>query len=134
MATYIANWRRSGKVDVVSKTGISCTIEQSKQRRAFVATGSTADDNDDAMMRVRGCQMEKVVTIAGQEYATRSMSKLENILIGGIARKGLAQQLHFVAELFQQIAQVVGDVMIKQELHYEAGAICLATSKSISPR
>jgi hypothetical protein len=39
-----------------------------------------------------------------------------------------------VAEFFQQIAQVVGDVMIEQEPHYEAGAICLATSKSISPR
>jgi hypothetical protein len=39
-----------------------------------------------------------------------------------------------VAELLQQIAQVVRDVMIEQELHAESGDVCLATSKSISPR
>jgi hypothetical protein len=39
-----------------------------------------------------------------------------------------------VTEFLQQITQVVGDVMIEQELHSEAGAICLATSRSISPR
>ena len=46
----------------------------------------------------------------------------------------LTQQRDVVAEVLQQIAQVVGDVMIKQELHSEAEAICLATSRSISPR
>jgi hypothetical protein len=45
------------------------------------------------------------------------------------------QQVVAVAgQLLQQIAQVVGDVMIEQELHSEAEAVCLATSKSISPR
>ena len=39
-----------------------------------------------------------------------------------------------VAELLEQVAQAVGHVVVKQELHSEAGAICLATSKSISPR
>ena len=86
------------------------------------------------MVRVRSCKRDKVVPIAGQEYATRIMGELENSLVGGIARKDLTQQHDLVAELFQQVAQVVGDVMIEQELHYEAGAICLATSKSISPR
>jgi hypothetical protein len=39
-----------------------------------------------------------------------------------------------VPELHQQIAQVIRDVMIEQELHDEGADICLATSKSISPR
>jgi hypothetical protein len=39
-----------------------------------------------------------------------------------------------VTELLQQITQVIGDVMIEEELHSEGGAICLAMSRSISPR
>ena len=78
--------------------------------------------------------MEKVVPIAGQEYAPSIMGKPKDGLVGGIIRKGFAQQHDFVAELFQQIAQVVGDIMIEQELHCKARAICLTMSKSISPR
>ena len=80
---------RSGEVDVVSETGVSRTFEQPKQRRAFVAAGSAADDNYDAMMRVRSRKMEKVVPIAGQDYAVSIMGKPENSLVGSIARKGL---------------------------------------------
>jgi hypothetical protein len=38
-----------------------------------------------------------------------------------------------VTEFLQQIAQTVGYVVVQQELHSKAGAICRATSKSISP-
>jgi hypothetical protein len=62
------------------------------------------------------------------------MGKLENCFVGGIARKGFTQESDVVTELLQQIAQVVGDVLIEQELYSEAGAICLATRRSISPR
>ena len=62
------------------------------------------------------------------------MCKPEYNLVSGIAGKGLAEQHDFVAELFQQIAQVVRDVMIEEELHGEGADICLATSRSISPR
>ncbi len=45
------------------------------------------------------------------------------------------QERDFVVEFFEQVAQVVGHVVVEQKLHSEAGAaICLATSKSISPR
>ena len=80
-----------------------------------------------------GCKMEEVVTIEGQQHATRIMGKEEHSLVGGFDRKRFAQQHDFVAELFQQIALVVRDVMIEQELHHEGADICLATSKSISP-
>ena len=62
------------------------------------------------------------------------MGKPENCLVVRIARKGFTQQRDVVTELLQEIAQVVGDIMIEQELHSEGGAICLATSRSISPR
>ena len=62
------------------------------------------------------------------------MSEPEHSLVGGIVREGLAQQHGFVAELYQQIAQVVRNVVIKHEPHDEGGDICLTTSKSISPR
>ena len=78
--------------------------------------------------------MQEVVPVAGQQYATTLVAKLENGVVGGIARKGFAQERDLVAELFEHLAQVVGDVMIEQEIHSEDGAICRATSRSISPR
>ena len=62
------------------------------------------------------------------------MGKLENCLVGGIARKGFTQQGDIVTELRRQITQVIGDVVIERELHSVAGAICLATKRPISPR
>ncbi len=78
--------------------------------------------------------MQKVVPVTGQQHAAGLMGKPENRFVGGIARKGFAQQRDVVAELLQQITQVIGGVMIEQELQSEAWAICLATSRSISPR
>jgi hypothetical protein len=63
------------------------------------------------------------------------VGKLEDGFVGGIAGKGFTQERDFVFEFLKQVAQVVGHVVVEQELHSEAGAaICLATSKSISPR
>ena len=62
------------------------------------------------------------------------MGKLEDGFVGGIAGKGFTQERNIVAELLEQVAQIVGYVVVEQELHSEANAICLATSKSISPR
>src|SRR5665213_149633 len=126
--------RRSGEVDVVSEAGFSGTFKQPKQGHALFSTGSAPDDNDDALMRLRRCETQKVIPVAGQEYATSLMGKPENCLVGRIIRKALAQQGDIMAELLQQIAQVVRDLMIEQEFHSKAGAICLTTSRSISPR
>ena len=125
---------RSGEVYVVSEAGLAGTIQQSQQSHALVTTGSAPDDNNDAMMWPRLCKMRKVIAIASQENATSPVGKAKNGLIGRIAREGLTQECDIVAQLRQQIAQVVGDVVIEQELHSGAGANCLATSKSISPR
>src|ERR1019366_4297915 len=103
--------RRLGEVDVVLEAMLAGTFQQPKQCSPFVCSGSTADHNDDAMMWPHHCEMEKVVPVVSQQQATTVVGKLEDSLVGGIAGKGFTQ-----------------------ELHSEASAICLATSKSISPR
>src|SRR5207302_9877540 len=100
----------------------------------YVRSGSTPDHNADAMMWPRHYEMEKVVPIASQRQATMIVGKLKDGLVGGIAWKGFTQERDIVTELFEQVAQAVGHVLIEHELHSEASAICLATSKSISPR
>ena len=80
------------------------------------------------------CEMEKVVPVATQQYAITIVGKQEDGFVGGIAGKGFTQQRDMVAELLEQVAQVIGHVVVEQELHSEASVICLATSKSISPR
>ena len=69
-----------------------------------------------------------------KQQATCIVGKLEDGLVGGIAGKGFTQERDIVTELLEQVAQAVGHVVVEQELHSEASAICLATSKSISPR
>ena len=62
---------------------------------------SAPDDNDDAIMWHRRRQIQKVIPVAGQEYATSLMGKPENCLVGRIVRKGPAQQGDVMAELLQ---------------------------------
>lgn len=85
-------------------------------------------------MLLRGSEIQKVVAIASEQDTTSLVSEPENISVGGIARKRFAQQRDLVAELLQNVAQVVWDVMVKQELHSEGAVFCRAISKSISPR
>lgn len=125
---------RSGEVDVVEKTGFSRAFKKPKQRREFLAARPAPNDNVNAMMRVRGREMKKVVSITGHQNAIRIVGKAEHSLVGGVARQRLAQQHDLMPELFQQVAQVFRHIMIEEELHDAGADICLATSKSISPR
>ena len=60
--------------------------------------------------------------------------KVGRIKVGRINWKDIAQNRDAIAELREQVAQIVGKVMVEQEVQVQAGAICWATSKSISPR
>jgi hypothetical protein len=60
-------------------------------------------------------------------------SKLQDCVVGSLSGENVAQQRDLVPKAFEQIAQVFGDVVVKQKLHSGARAICAATSKSISP-
>ena len=78
--------------------------------------------------------MEKVVTVASQKNTALIVRKLEDRLVRGIAGKCLTQERNIVTELIKQVAQIIRHVLVEQELHSEASVICLATSKSTSPR
>ena len=60
-----------------------------------------ADDNDDAMVWPRRCEMEKVAPVAGQEHATMLVGKLEDGFVARIARQGFTQERDTVAELLK---------------------------------
>jgi hypothetical protein len=44
--------------------------------------GTAADNNDDAVMWHRRCEMKKVVAITGQQYASGFIGILENYFAG----------------------------------------------------
>jgi hypothetical protein len=67
-----------GAIDVVLKAGLPSAVQESKQRRPFGGSRSTANHDDDAVMRLLRCEMEKVVPVAGQEDATIFVGKLEH--------------------------------------------------------
>jgi hypothetical protein len=115
--------RRLGEVDVVSETALASKFQQAKKRGSFVSPGPAADHNDDAIMRPCRCEMEKVVPIASQKHATKPIANLEDIFVGGIAGEGLTQQRDIVPELLEQIAQIVGHILVEQEFQSEARAI-----------
>ncbi len=78
--------RVSGEVDVISETGLAGALDQPQQRYAFVSTGFAPDDNDNAMVRLCRCEMQEIVPVASEEYATSLVGKPENGRVGGIAR------------------------------------------------
>jgi hypothetical protein len=65
------------------------------------------------MMGFRRGEMEEVVPIARQQYVTMLVSKLEDNFVGGIAGKSLTQERNLVAELIEQVTQVVGHVVVE---------------------
>ena len=87
-------------------------------------------------MRLRLRQLEKVVAVAGEQHAVPIVSKLKNSQISGLSCEDVTQAQDFVVEFSEQVSQIVGYVLIEQELHCdsEASVICRATSRSISPR
>jgi len=56
------------------------TLEQPKQGHALCSTGSAPEDDD--VVWLGRCELQKVIPIAGQKYATSLMGKMENCLVG----------------------------------------------------
>ena len=65
------------------------------------------------MMWLRPCEIEKVVPVASQQYAITIVGKLEDGFVGGIAGKGFTQERDLVVEFLEQVAQVVGHVVVE---------------------
>jgi hypothetical protein len=98
----------SGEVDVVSEACLAGTVQQPKQRDTLLAAASAPDDNDDAVVWLGRCRMQKIVPVAGEQYAAGLMGKPKHCLVGGIARKGFTQQRDVVAEFLQQVLRSSG--------------------------
>ena len=77
--------------------------------------------------------MQKIVAIAGEEYTTIFMGELENGTDSSGESRGRTLR-NSVTEMPEQVAHVIGHIVVKQKLHTEAGDICRATNRSISPR
>ena len=86
------------------------------------------------MVRPLGPERDEVVSIARDEDESVLNGVIQDCRVGCVAGKHLAQKRHAMPDVLQQMAQVVGDVVIEQEGHESAGDICRATSTSISPR
>ena len=67
----------SGKVDVVSEAGLTCTFQQSKQRNSFISASFAPDDNNHSVMWVRACELQEVIPVAREEYTAGVLSKLK---------------------------------------------------------
>ena len=109
-------------------------LQEPKQRRPFGSSRSTADYDNDPVVRLLPRELNEIIPIAGQEHTSMIVCKLQDDIIWGIWSKNFAQKGHIVAELLQQIAEILGHIVIEQEVHSRTWAICRATSTSISPR
>lgn len=78
-------------------------------------------------------ELYEVVAIASDQHATVVASELEDRGIGSIRPKNLAESRHLMAELLEQVVQVIRHVVVQHELQRPPSAICRATSRSISP-
>jgi hypothetical protein len=68
-------------------------------------------------MRLTLGQPDEVVPVTCHQEATVCMRKLQDDGIGRVRRGDIAQPQDFVAEFLEQIGQIVGYVVVEQELH-----------------
>jgi hypothetical protein len=124
----------SGEVDVALESSIAGAFQQSKQRRPLSRPGPTPDDDDDTVMRLALGQSNEVVPVTGTRMHPWSCAVWRTTRVGGVLRQEIAHSHDIVTEFAEQVAEILGDVLVEQEPHRSSRAICCATSRSISPR
>jgi hypothetical protein len=77
---------------------------------------------------------EKVVAVARDDDEVMIDRVLQGFGVGRCARKRVTQAVGTMSKVFESVAQLVRDVMIKEEVHGSPGDICRPTRTSISPR
>jgi len=107
----------SGEVDVALESSITGAFQQSKQRRALSRPGPTPDDDDDTVMRLALRQSNEVVPVAGHQDAPVVVRGLEDHRVGGVLRQEIAYAHDIVTEFAEQVAEILGDVLVEQEPH-----------------
>ena len=68
-------------------------------------------------MTLRLRQFDEVVTIAGHQQAIVFVSKVENRGIRGLNLQHIAQPENLVIQFSEQVGEIVGFVLVEQELH-----------------
>ena len=124
----------SGEVDVVGETSGSGSIDESQERGSLGGPRSPSDHDDDAVVRSVARESKKVVSIAGDDDQFVAEGVVENRCVGSLARKHFAHAAHLMSEMFEKVAQILRDVLVKEKVHVSPGDICRATKTSISPR
>lgn len=79
-------------------------------------------------------EVKEVVAVAGEQQVARAVRELEHGFVERVAGQDVAEEGHLMPEVREQVAQIVGDIVVEEEFHSEAGAIWRATRRSISPR
>lgn len=126
--------RPSGEIAVVREAGVRGALQEAEQSGALVRSRAPPNHDDDAGMWPLRAEREEVVAIAGDKDESVPNCIFQHGRVKRIPRKRIAQERDAVPEVGQQIAQVVGDIIVKEEGPRSAGDICHATSTSISPR
>jgi hypothetical protein len=107
----------SGEVDVVAETVLARPFEQPQQRRSLLSARFASDDHDDSSMRLTLGELQEIVTIASHQHAVVLVRKLNDGLIGSFRRKDLAQTNDFMVEFSEQVREILGNVLVEEELH-----------------
>ncbi len=68
-------------------------------------------------MRLSLRQFDEVVAVTGHHEATVFMRELQDDRIGGFLREHVAHAQDFVTELLEQVGEILGYVVVEQELH-----------------
>lgn len=81
-------------------------------------------------------QCDEVIAIAGNEQVSPVVREPKHRLVCSLWAEHVADAQHLVLEFAKQVRQILRNVVVEKERHdgSAAGAICRATSKSISPR
>jgi len=85
-------------------------------------------------MRESRCQLEEIVPVAGDHDRARLDSVGKDLIITGVGRHDIRNQLRPVTVTSQQVRDVPRHVVVQEERHAEGFSVCDKASTSISAR
>lgn len=110
---------------------------RSIRRNTFVHSvraGVTANQDDEAVVRLSSRELEVIVPIARDHYASGLLSLAEDERIVRFWREHIPQNDRFMAVPAKSIRDRVVKVVVEEEVHSAGGAICASARRSISAR
>jgi len=134
ISTIQVNLVPSSEVDIIPQAGLASLIEQMDQSSAFCHSCSPANQNNDAAMGLRLSSARKSSRLHVMRTALAWHASGEHLLIPSFFWQHFAQAGYAVAERQEGMGNILWHIMVQKKRHGPGGAICLATSKSISPR